>query len=151
MNFGTEESFHLKNDLSRGFDNRKGYVRFDLSSINQPINDATLRLSFSEDTHSSSAVWSFNVFGLSDGHTNENWSETGITWYNAPAHNITDGGSLMDGQVAHLGFFDIDTASLVAGDGVTFSSSELISFLQSDTNDLVTLIFTRPDTTLNFN
>jgi hypothetical protein len=147
-NFGTTDTIYLKNDWGTGFVNRKGYVRFDLSSVNEPIDDASLSLSFVEDTHTTSAVWSFNVYGLSDGHAGENWSETGITWNNAPANNTSSGGSLLGGQASHLGSFEIDTSTLVAGDAVTFSSSGLTSFLQSDTDDLVTLVFIRPDLTL---
>jgi hypothetical protein len=147
-NFGANDTFYLKNDLGTGFVNRKGYVRFDLSSIDQPIDDASLSLSFVEDTHTTSAVWSFNVFGLSDGHAGENWSETGITWNNAPANNTASGGSLLAGQASLLGSFDIDTSILTEGDGVSFSSAELTSFLQGDTDDLVTLVFIRPDLSL---
>lgn len=147
-NFGTTDTFYLKNDLGTGFVNRKGYVRFDLSSINQPINDASLRLSFVEDTHTTPAVWSFNVFGLVDGLAGEDWSETGITWNNAPGNDTASGGSLLGGQASLLGSFDIDTSTLAAGEGVTFSSPALTSFLQSDTNDLATLVFIRPDRTL---
>jgi hypothetical protein len=61
MNYGTDDTLHLKNDITRGFDNRKGYVRFDLSSINQFIDDASLKLSFTEDAHTETAVRLFNV------------------------------------------------------------------------------------------
>ena len=147
-NFGTLDTFDLKNDAGTGFLNRKGYLRFDHSSVNDPINNASLRLSFVEDNHATFATWTFNVYGLSDGHSGENWLETGITWNNAPANNTSSGGLLGD-QALLLGSFTIDTSVLVAGDIVNFSSSGLTNFIQNDTNDLATLILVRQDLTFS--
>ena len=146
-NFGTSDTFYLKNDAGTGFVHRKGYLRFDHSSINEPINNAILRLSFVEDTHTTFATWTFNVYGLLDGHSGENWLETGITWNNAPANNTSSGG-VLGSETLFLGSFNIDTSTLVAGDVVNFSSSGLTSFIQNDTNDLATLILIRQDLTL---
>ena len=148
-NFGSEDAFFLKNDFGGGFVNRKGYLRFDLSSIADPITNANLALSFVEDTHITFATWVFNVYGLSDGHSGENWLETGITWNNAPANDTSSGGGLLGGQASLLGAFSIDTFLLAPGDIVNFSSSALTNFLQVDTNDLVTLILIRQDLTLS--
>jgi hypothetical protein len=148
-NFGFDDTFYLKKDSGTGFVNRKGYVRFDLSSIQDAVEDVNLNLSFVEDTHTTPAVWSINVYGLSDGHAGEDWSETGITWNNAPANNTSSGGGLLGGEASLLGSFEFDTASLLPGDSVPFSSSDLTSFVQSDTNDLLTLIFIRQNRSLS--
>ena len=139
-NFGSEDTFYLKNDLGTGFVNRKGYLRFDLGSANETIIDATLTLSFVEDTHSTTATWGFNVYGLIDGHPGEEWLENSISWNNAPANNISSGGSLIPDQAVMLGGFTIDTSVLSAGDLVSFGSIDLVNFLLNDTDNLSTLI-----------
>ena len=115
----------------------------------ETITDATLSLGYVVDTHSTSATWGFNVFGLIDGHPEENWAEDAITWNNAPANNTSSGGGLSSGQTSLLGEFSIDTSILSPGDIVSFSSPNLLNFLLSDANNLSTLIIVRQDKTLS--
>lgn len=148
QNFGADEVFFLKNDSGTGFVNRKSYLRFDLSSLAAPVTDATLSLSFHTDTLASGGNWTFNVYGLLDGHAGENWSESSINWNNAPANLTGSGAGLIGGEYAALGFFQFDSAGAAPGDQAWFSSAALTAFLQNDTDELATLIIIRQNRTL---
>jgi hypothetical protein len=148
QNFGDAESLYLKNDAGTGFVNRKTYMRFDLSDINASLLDATLLLSFFEDTDPTAGNREFNVYGLIDGHNEENWDEYSITWNNAPANNTGSASGLISGEYVTLGSFQFNSAGATPGDSALFSSAALTTFLQNDTDDLATLIIIRQDRTL---
>lgn len=81
-NYGTDVSLVVKKDANAGY-SRKAYTRFDFSSYGGAgVSNATLRLyvnSVNTDT-----VRTIKVYGISD----ESWSETEISWNNAPAVSI---------------------------------------------------------------
>lgn len=143
-NYGSSGSVLVKHDTGLPGNNRKGYLRFDLGSVSEPIGDARLELAYAERSGDPFAEPStYNVFGLIDGHAGENWDEFGITWNNAPGNNIGSAGGLLAGETTLLGSFDLSLSGVSIGDAVSFSSSVFVDFLQSDTNDLITLIITR--------
>ncbi len=73
-NYGTVADIAVKKGTSANF--RKGYLRFDLTGVSgSSVSQAVLRL------YASTAVAiGINVYESGDG-----WTETGITWNNAPA------------------------------------------------------------------
>ncbi|GLI39937.1 PEP-CTERM sorting domain-containing protein [Geobacter hydrogenophilus] len=121
--------------------NRKSYIGFDLSGLG-PFSIATATLDFNFVDSGAGATlagttYQFEVFGL----TNElfdTWGESTITWNNAPGNRPNNGlNSLM---VASLGTFSL------TGKGVgtySFTSQELVDFLNSDSNDIATIIVRR--------
>jgi hypothetical protein len=144
VNYGLSDVISIKHDSGSGFINRKGYLRFDLTEINDIIVDVSLELTFVSAGGSGIANPStYYVYGLINGHTGKNWDELTITWNNAPANNQGSGNGFLAAEVTFLGSFDLAVLSAEVGDKVTFTSNELINFLQKDTNNLVTLMLTR--------
>lgn len=149
-NFGNSGTFNIKDD---GNNNRRmSYLRFDLgSSYNQQATITDADLTF---TLASSADVTFEVYGLTDGTAPDNratgWGETTVTW-NSPEGLRS--GNAPSGNFTSLGTFDMtdftDGALITFGanDSNTISSSgfsdNLNTFLQSDTNGLVSFAIIR--------
>ena len=134
---------------------RKIYTQFDLSSVAPATiadaNLATLSLTVGDAMIGSvdpTAVYTFHVYGLTDG-ASEDFDEgtgtttspasSGITYNNAPfndaAPNVITGG------------VDVGTFSLIgrgtAGDVVSLTSASLLNFVQSSTNSIVDFAIVR--------
>jgi len=143
-NYGSAGAVGVKHDRVMPGNNRKGYLRFDLSSVSSPVVDASLGLCYAGKSNDPAANPStYNVYGLNDGHAGENWAESTITWNNAPGNSTGSAGGLLSAETALLGSFSLNVYAMSVGDLVSFSSPDLVSFLQSDTNNLATLIITR--------
>lgn len=143
-NFGSDNLVLIKND-GGGINHRKGYFRYDLSTLpaNEVITNAALDLTFVESNLGGSLTGTntFEVFGLNDGNAGENWGESTITWNNAPANAA--GGATVTSAASSLGTFSITghTGNVnflgTGGDAVK-------NFLANSTsNDLVTFIIVR--------
>jgi len=120
---------------------KTGYIRFDLSDVYGDMTGATLTF---EATYLKGSAKSVNVYGLTD-ETLDSWVESTINYNNAP-------GMLP----ATLGNYALDLTKLVllgtittpaAGPAYPFRFSSdtvnlnLDSFLNADTNKLVTFVF----------
>jgi hypothetical protein len=125
---------------------RKAYLRFDLSSLPSKIKDAksaafNLVIAPAEGKSPADKVWTFQVSGLKDGDAGEDWAEGAVSWDNAPASDPKSASALTDAATP-LGTFTI-TGKGEEGKTVSFSSPELLKFLQADSNGEATLIITR--------
>jgi hypothetical protein len=150
QNYGSAEVVAIKHDLVMPGNNRKGYLRFDLSSLLSPIIDASLQLCYAgKGSDPSASPSTYNVYGLNDGHAGESWDESTITWNNAPGNYTASAGGLVIAETTFLGSFDLNVYAISVGDLVSFSSPAFLSFLQGDTNNLVTLILTRQQRNTN--
>lgn len=149
-NFGNDIHVLTKN-AGTGSTTRKGYLRFDLSTVGTDIADAFLELDVSMNDagggSTAPVTQVVNVFGLVDGDAGENWDETTLTWNNAPANNTSNNNLL--GNAVSLGQFTV--RDIAAPEGILFSSPQLIDFLKQDTNDLATLILTRQSSNGSWN
>ncbi len=124
-----------------------GFMRFDLSSVDaNTITNAKLGIYDFRFDESPVNGRNFEVYGVTN-QSLDNWSETGITWNNAPG--ITDDGTPfnnidVNGDALLLGSF---TYSGSGNDGFSseISLAGLTSFIQNDNNNQVTLILTRID------
>lgn len=129
-----------------------GYYRFDLSQIDKSsLRGAKLQ------------VWDYRTpasaggYGTLDGHTfdiwalvdesQDNWAEGSTSWNTAPGH--TDDGlpfddADFDANTAHLGTFTYSRA--MAGHPLSIPADVpgLLSAIQSDTNNQLTLMMTGP-------
>lgn len=144
QNFGSSDSVLIKNDTGLPGNNRKGYLRFDLSSIADSISDGELVLTYlGTNTDPAANPSNYNVYGLLDGHSAENWDENLITWNNAPGNNTGSTGGFSAADTTLLGTFSLDVLGAVPGDEVFFSSSALLTFLLADTDGLATILLTR--------
>jgi hypothetical protein len=77
-NFGTDPTMIVKSDL--GNYARKAYVKFSFSRFLEPsASNAKMRIYV--DSIGADSPRTIKIYGTSD----ESWTETGITWNNAPA------------------------------------------------------------------
>lgn len=150
----------VKNDGNETGDpwSRKAYLRFDLSKLlpgtENHIASSSLALTYDGNsagglTGFTNNIFSYELFGLKNGQPADgkptqlgSWTTSEITWDNAPANTTTDGLTFTSADVVDLGSATIATTA-TAGAKLTFSSSALTSFLNSDTNGLVTLMIAR--------
>lgn len=148
-NFGSSSTVTLKrNDASSptAGPTRKGYLRFDISSITDSIESIRLDLTISGVFPPTSApAPAFTVYGLNDGHAGEAWAESGITWNNAPGNDTASTNGVGAGTTLLGTFGTVGLGGATAGDLVSFSSLALLNFALSDTNNLLTLIIVRED------
>lgn len=144
--FGGNSNIVLKNGAAANNFARKGYVRFDISTIPAPITDAVLSLAVSLNDGGGNPAgppqnFTIEVFGLADGDPGENWDESTISWNNAPANDTASGSGFLANAVS-LGTFSVSNTD-VGGSIVTFNSSLFTDFLNNDTDGLSTLMFRR--------
>ena len=147
-----QNSLQVKNAERAGGDphvTTKTYLKFDVSGISNrlaDIDDAGLHLTTSLNQIGSDAstptATTVYVFGLTD-ESLDDWSENQVIWENAPANDITSNGLDMEKVIA-LGSIDIPANA--PPDSVSYMSQELVNFIKSDTNGVVTLILRREDT-----
>ncbi|MDG2304649.1 MAG: hypothetical protein P8R42_08310 [Candidatus Binatia bacterium] len=144
----------VKLDRGSGGVQNKGYIRFDLSAVTDPLSAVELILTLDVEPEADAApgetvgVDSFEVYGLNDGHPGEAWVETGttgISWVLAPGNDMASPNGVLAEETTFLGTFDLVSGVNAIGDPASFTSAALLSFLQADTDDLVTLILVRTD------
>ena len=135
--------------------NGKNYLRFDLKGVVRPILYAKLNMTVVGGKNNMSVEW----MGLNNGsqagggYLGENWSESAITWINAPGGNVIGNsvtfgtGTTNGGEMASLCLRNINRGTQTDIDfvamGDTFAAIEndkLVDFLNADTNDSVTLV-----------
>lgn len=114
-NYGSDPGLMVKSDAS-GYA-RKSYLKFNFGSFGgTSVSSAKLRLYVS--TVNTDAARTLKVYG-----TDESWTESGITWNNAPASG-TAGNSVTVGSAAGV-WVEIDVTALVNAN----MSDKQISFL----------------------
>ena len=164
-------SGHLACKQGTPGNNRFVYLRFDITPTGDgQLLDAGLTLTMSDGilgTGSSTTQWTFNVYGLLDGVAGDGapdvsgspgwWEGTGgggsgtswysgdnvdgIDWLNAPAIDHGEDYGLTSGATL-LGSFLV-TGAQQPGLEISFTSPDLLDFLNGDTNGLATLIISR--------
>ena len=125
-NFGSEPLLYVTRQIT--VDHQFTYLRFDLSGISDPIVAAQVELARTELGYGS-----VNFFGLNDNAAGNDWDESSITWNTAPAKS---GGGLDASLITPLGGFG---GFSLPGTEI-FTTPALLSFLNADTDGLVTLI-----------
>ena len=131
---------------------RVGYLRFDTSSITgQTASSASLSLSVAA-AGQGGATNVVNVWGIVDGLTEDaapgagGWDPATINFANAPGSptdNDNAGPTSFSSPavVVNLGTFDVTDADV--GGTIFYNDSSLLSFINGDTNGLVSLVLTR--------
>lgn len=138
-NFGvtSPDTLELKNNTDAN--DRKIYFKFSLASVTATVTSATFDVSVSGTLGGSRT---FQLWGLNDSASGQNWIESGagsITWTNAPANDTTSNSATFTGDATLLASFDATTSTSV----VSFSGSNLINFLNADTDNVITLMMFR--------
>lgn len=131
----------------------KAYIRFQLPADFGAATSATFTFT---RAILGSLGWTYNVYGLNQGPIpGSSWDEltwpelntgtptTATTWNNAPGNDVTSGTNVT--SASFLGTFTTVNAANggVAGDHFSLSGTNLLNFLNADTNGFVTLIVTR--------
>ena len=129
---------------------RKTWLRYDLSSREgRLLSNPVLSLTFFDtawgvmNATGAAFDWEFEVYGLNDGDAGEGWSESTVTWNNAPGNKTTSGNQVDLSRATSLGTFT------VTGKGVgthTFASPAVQDFLASDTDGRLSIIVVRNST-----
>jgi hypothetical protein len=160
-NFGNSTSFTVKNDVSTtassGTD-RIGFIKFDLSSVVDPVTSATLVMTVtgSGTTQTTNNPLTFTVLGIPESSTygtgpvsledfvegdggTDNLPANELRFNNTPGATNTVNGSFVRTSYTNLGTFQ----STAASGQVTFTSSLLIDFLEADTNGVAGFVIVR--------
>lgn len=159
-NYGANTTFQVRGSGSS--DDRMGYLRFDLGSTNPAtITSPSLQL-----VAAGAITANFTLWGLVNGtnadavSTSGGWSETGLTYANASGRSGNSAMATSSGAQAgtpssyavQIGTFSLsgltDGSSFTLGTGLTNATqstdltANLLSFLQSDTNQVISFVFT---------
>ncbi len=136
-NYGTETGLSVYNKSTNT--GCKAYMRFELPADFGTATSATMRIVVSYQ----GKPWnsSYNVYGLNDTASGQDWGETTITWNNAPA-NDTSSSSDFTSDATNVGSFGVTGYKHVneVGAAKTVSTAELLSFINADTDRAVTLM-----------
>jgi methionine-rich copper-binding protein CopC/lysophospholipase L1-like esterase len=126
------------------------YIRFDLSGyVSGSFTSATLSLTSNEQATvplGSAAGRDFRIHGLLDGQAGNNWGEGTITYNNAPGLTIGSGVASADIDPAKTVLLANTLVQVGNGLMVDLSNPALLSFLNNDTDGLVTFIVSGPVT-----
>jgi ELWxxDGT repeat protein len=102
-NFGTATTIQVKDDLNAGY-SRHTYLKFDLTGVNS-VTNAKIRV-YGKNIQDTTTV-SLKAYGV----TTDSWTETAITWNNAPANSGTALGSV--NITGNSQYYEIDVTSFV--------------------------------------
>jgi hypothetical protein len=102
-NFGADPTLQVKNTSAAG-NNRRTFLKFDLSGVTGPVTSAKLRL-FGNHATATTADSAFAV-------ANNTWTESGINWNNKPALGAKQGASVTITTTAK--YYEWDVTAFVA-------------------------------------
>lgn len=142
-NFGTSQTLLVKRSAattSAGTD-RFAYLRFTVDGPLSTINGAALELNFSQFPGDGTTPFTFEVYGLPDGHADEVFDENALTFSTAANASTTAPGSFLTFGTSFLGTFTPSAASGTAG--AEFKDSALRDFIAASGNNHVTLAIVR--------
>ena len=149
-NFGTSTVDLIKRQDGTAF-TRISYFGFDLSGLSaMAIADATLSLNFVDSARgitTNTINYTFELFGLTN-ETLDGWGEYSLTWNNAFGLTSSNPQTFSPTLLASLGTFSLTGKGVGAFD---FTSQALIDFLNSDTNDIATIILARTTNQIDSN
>ena len=122
---------------------RRVYLGFDLSTLEgRRVHEAQLSLSFAPTGLGFASLVpdaKFHVYGLADGN-DDAWREEDMTWENAPGNELLPHPET-NSRLTHLGSFNLPQGDQTST--ISIEGQSLRDFLNSDTNQLITLIVVR--------
>lgn len=142
-NFGSSTSITVKyTGTTVSNTSRIGYLYFELGDISEPIGSASLSLTpTTNNTTEGSTPWTVRIYALAN-ESLDDWDENSITWENSPGHDADSTGFNNDAIL--LG--ELSVPAGVTASTFSFSSQELLDFLNDDTDGRVTFMLTRTST-----
>lgn len=140
-----DSSFHIKNN-GLAANTRKGFLRFDSSDIDftPDYAEVVLYVSLLDSTIGSNDQ-TFHLYGVTD-ESLDNWSTGSANWSNAPANDTTSPYEADLTKSDHIQSISLNyngDKPADVGSHLRFSGDNLSTFLDSDTNGLVTFIIGR--------
>lgn len=143
VNFGGGQ-WHVKNAGTTT--TRKGYVRFDTSSISSTVTAASFDLVVSLiDAGIGDNDQVLNVYGLTD-ETQDGWDPGTLSWNTAPGNDTASKFEADPTETTLLGTITLDfngDKAAPVGTVVSLNETSLVNFLNADTNGQVTFIIGR--------
>ncbi len=133
-------------------DSYKLYVKFTLPSDFGTATSATLKFVYTGGAN----VYPYDAYGLKDSSSGQDWAEgsgyiypnpasSGLTWRNAPANDTGSGHEFTSDAT---GVLDHSNTPGAAGQILSFSSTDLTAFLNTDSDKVITFMVSgRMDTT----
>ncbi|MEM1208961.1 MAG: DNRLRE domain-containing protein [Planctomycetota bacterium] len=153
VNYGAASTLDITRWINNFLGNSdKAWIRFDLNGATPgTITDAVFSLTLADET-ARFGVFDFEVYGLNEGVAGEapagsgGWDEATITGSNAPGNVVTSTFEVDAAETTLLGTFTKPVFNNQAGQSVGITAgagSDLVNFLNADTNGVVTLIVVR--------
>ena len=125
---------------SNGTD-RAAYLRFPLPSDRATVTEAALELTFSQYPGDGTLPFTFDLYGLPDGHPDEAFEENTLTFSTATNASNSVAGSFNPAGLAPLGSFTPSAASGVVN--VEFTSTALRDFVAASSNNTAAIVIIR--------
>ena len=134
-----ENGLHPKQSATNSTD-RIVFLRFDSTDLGANVNSAAFKFTANPDSNVQfQGTFNFRVYGVPDGDAQDEAVVEGAYDPNAAGTLVDTSANLInESQVVALGDFTAST-----GDTISLSTPALLSFIQSDTNDIVTLVVER--------
>ncbi|MEM6331887.1 MAG: DNRLRE domain-containing protein [Planctomycetota bacterium] len=153
VNYGAATTLNTTRWINNFLGNSdKTWIRFDLNGATPgTITDAEFSLALADET-ARFGIFDFEVYGLNEGVSGEapagsgGWDEATITGANAPGNVVTSTFEVDAAETTLLGTFTKPVFNPQAGETVGITAgpgSDLVNFLNADTNGVVTLIVVR--------
>jgi len=137
INYGNDTTLIVKGSTSSGF-TRSSYFKFSLGTLTN-ISSAKLRI-YGSNTESTANI-SISCYGVN----NDTWTESGITYSNAPAALTTPSGSAGVTNMAQ--YYELDVTDYVK---TQFDADKVVSFLVKDpANQNKNLVFNSKENNTN--
>ncbi|WP_309381317.1 DNRLRE domain-containing protein [Cerasicoccus frondis] len=136
--YGGDATFETANDggtfgLPKA-DDRWAIMRFDISSESKPFTTISLAL---EQISGDAA--DFVVYGVPDLGADEFFDQSTYT-FNTSAYAATTNAPLNDGGLNKTNLLDLGSFSTSGAQNISFTSAEMLSFANADTNNMLTFI-----------
>jgi len=140
---GSGDEFLVKRDSATvsGGSDRIGYLRFSTAAPYATVDSASLLISINNYPGANGTPFTFEVFGLPDGHPNESFNENLLTFNTATNATTSMPGSLNPAGLTSLGTFTTNTAS--GATRVEFSTPALRNFIAASGNSELTFVVFR--------
>ena len=144
----TTSNLLVCNGGSSSSNHTKLYTKYDLSSLTEDVDTATLTLTVRGNDFSVEGDDVILIYGYTGSST---CSSSTVTWNNAPA-NVTNSAESFTSDGTLLGSFEMihNGANIVAGTEFSISGSALVDFLNSyGDSDVTIMVSVQTATTLN--
>ena len=140
---GGATTFLIKRDSAdfSGGSDRFGYLHFAIDAPAVAVDSASLFLTFTNYPGDGTTPFTFEVFGLPDGHPDEAFSESSLNFSNAINSSTNLPGSLNAAGLTSLGTF---TPAVASGNtSVEFAGTALRDFIAANANTSLSFIIFR--------